>query len=79
MWNIINVPLNANQPNGYDVIMATKILGYLDISNTETGKITLEKLKEIQALQAAYDTLKNCVNFIQNNNWIYVNILDTNN
>jgi uncharacterized protein YjaZ/uncharacterized membrane protein len=68
MWNIINVPLKANQPNGYDVIMATKMLGYLDISNTETGKIALEKLKEIQALQTAYDTLKTCVNFIQKNN-----------
>lgn len=68
MWNIINVPLKANQPNGYDVIMATKMLGYLDISNTETGKIALEKLKEIQALQTAYDTLKTCVMFIQKNN-----------
>ena len=68
MWNIMNVPLKANQPNGYDVIMATKMLGYLDISNTETGKIALEKLKEIQALQTAYDTLKTCVNFIQKNN-----------
>lgn len=45
--------------------MATKMLGYLDISNTETGKIALEMLKEIQALQTAYDTLKICVNFIQ--------------
>lgn len=68
MWNIMNVPLKANQPNGYDVIMATKMLGYLDISNTETGKIALEKLKDIQALQTAYDTLKQCVKFIQDNN-----------
>lgn len=39
MWNIINVPLKANQPNGYDVIMATKMLGYLDISNTELERL----------------------------------------
>ncbi|TPG88604.1 hypothetical protein EEL32_08235 [Brevibacillus laterosporus] len=68
MWNTINVPLKANQPNGYDVIMATRMLGYLDISDTEIGKIALENLKEIQALQTAYDTLNHCVDFIQKNN-----------
>lgn len=68
MWNTINVPLKANQPNGYDVIMASEMLGYLDLSNTQTGMIALEKLKEIQALQTAYDTLKHCIDFIENNN-----------
>ncbi|TPG67962.1 hypothetical protein EEL31_04890 [Brevibacillus laterosporus] len=68
MCNTINVPLKANQPNGYDVIMATRMLGYLDISDTEIGKIALENLKEIQALQTAYDTLNHCVDFIQKNN-----------
>ncbi|MGG3841557.1 DUF2268 domain-containing protein [Anoxybacillus kestanbolensis] len=68
MWNTINVPLKANQPNGYDVIMATKMLGYLDITGTEIGKIALENLKEIQALQTANDTLNHCADFIQENN-----------
>ena len=39
MWNTINVPLKANQPNGYDVIMAIVMFGYLDILNKETEKI----------------------------------------
>lgn len=38
MWNTINVPLKAKDPNGYDVIMATNMLGYLDVSETQTGK-----------------------------------------
>lgn len=33
MWNLINVPIKAKQENGYDVLMATKMLGYADISN----------------------------------------------
>lgn len=68
MWNTISVPLKANQPNGYDVLMATKMLGYLDITETEIGKLALENLKEIQALQTAYDTLNHCADFIQKNN-----------
>jgi len=68
MWNTINVPLKANQSNGYDVILATKMLGYLDVTKTEIGKIALENLEKIQALQTAYDTLNHCVDFIQENN-----------
>lgn len=67
MWKKINVPLKAKQPNGYDVIMAANMLGYLSIFDTETGRKALEKLKEIQALQIAYGTLTHCVEFIQQN------------
>ncbi len=35
MWNLINVPIKAKQENGYDVLIATKMLGYADISNDE--------------------------------------------
>lgn len=68
MWNTIHVPLQAKQPNGYDVLMATKMLGYLDISEADTGKTALEQLKEIQALQTAYDTLNHCIDVIQQHN-----------
>src|SRR5690625_6708535 len=47
MWNMINVPLKAKQPNGYDVIMATNMLGYLNVSDTQIGRQALESLKEI--------------------------------
>ena len=47
MWNMINVPLKAKQQNGYDVIMATTMLGYLDISDTQTGRQALKRLQEI--------------------------------
>ncbi|WP_313802819.1 DUF2268 domain-containing protein [Cytobacillus sp.] len=68
MWNTINVPLKAKQPNGYDVLMATNMLGYLSISDTEMGRRALERLKEIQALQTAQNTLNDCVVFIEENN-----------
>lgn len=37
MWRFINVPLCAKEPGGYDVVMAAKMLGHLDLSETETG------------------------------------------
>ncbi|MNK80152.1 hypothetical protein D3C87_998530 [compost metagenome] len=67
MWNTINVPLQAKQPGGYDVIMASKMLGYLDMNATETGLSTLQLLKEINALRAAEDTLDKCIDHIENN------------
>lgn len=67
MWKKMNVPLKAKQPNGYDVIMAANMLGYLSIFDTETGRKALENLKEIQALQIAYGTLTHCVEFIKQN------------
>lgn len=74
MWNMINVPLKAKQPNGYDVIMATNMLGYLNVSDTQTGRQALESLKEIQALQTAHSTLNHCIDFIEKNN-IYILML----
>lgn len=68
MWSMINVPLKAKQPNGYDVIMATNMLGYLNVSDTQTGRQALECLKEIQALQTAQSTLNHCIDFIEKNN-----------
>ncbi|MEJ8778411.1 DUF2268 domain-containing protein [Pseudogracilibacillus sp. ICA-222130] len=68
MWNMINVPLKAKQPSGYDVIMATDMLGYLNVSDTETGRRALENLNEIQALQTAQSTLNHCIDFIEKNN-----------
>ncbi|MDM8101808.1 MULTISPECIES: DUF2268 domain-containing protein [Oceanobacillus] len=68
MWNTINVPLKAKDPNGYDVIIATNMLGYLDVSETQTGKKALENLKDIQALETARNTLNDCVQFIEENN-----------
>lgn len=61
MWNLINVPLKAKQENGYDVIMATKMLGYADISNGKQIQQGLSILKENNAYTVADDTIKNCI------------------
>ncbi|MBP2079627.1 DUF2268 domain-containing protein [Oceanobacillus polygoni] len=68
MWNTINVPLKAKEPNGYDVIMATNMLGYLHVSETNTGRKALENLKEIKALETARNALNDCIHFIEKNN-----------
>lgn len=64
MWNTINVPLRAKEPGGYDVVMAAKMLGHLELSETETGTRVLHKLKEIDALSTAQEALQKCVDFI---------------
>lgn len=61
MWNLINVPIKAKQGNGYDVIMATKMLGYADISNGKQIQQGLSILKENNAYTVADNTIKNCI------------------
>ncbi|MFS0820911.1 DUF2268 domain-containing protein [Bacillus sp. 1P02SD] len=67
MWRTINVPIEAKEPNGYDVLMATSMLGYLDVTETVKGNMALNKLKDIKAIQIATDTLEKCVHFLQSN------------
>ncbi|GAA0386090.1 DUF2268 domain-containing protein [Paenibacillus motobuensis] len=63
MWRFINVPLRAKEPGGYDVVMAAKMLGHLDLNETEKGTRILQKLKEIDALSTAKETLQTCTDF----------------
>lgn len=64
MWRLINVPLKASEPNGYDVLMATNMLGYLGVHETVTGLQVLDNLKEIHAMQTAQSTLEHCLDFL---------------
>ncbi|WP_090919841.1 MULTISPECIES: DUF2268 domain-containing protein [unclassified Bacillus (in: firmicutes)] len=68
MWHTINVPLKAKQPNGYDVMMATKMLGYLDIKESDIAKKALYDLKTIDALEIAQTALNRCIEFAKANN-----------
>lgn len=61
MWNTINVPIKAIQPGGYDVIMASKMLGFLDVTETEIGQAGLEKMKEIDINNTAEKTIQHCI------------------
>lgn len=61
MWNLIYVPLKAKQENGYDVLIATKMLGYADISNDEQIQQGLSILKDNNIHGIAATTIKNCI------------------
>lgn len=63
MWNTINVPLKAKQENGYDVMMATQMLGYLDIKESDIARKALNELKAIEASDIAHKALKRCIEF----------------
>ncbi|GIP22909.1 hypothetical protein J22TS3_31840 [Paenibacillus sp. J22TS3] len=47
--------------------MAAKMLGFLDVNATDTGLQALQQLKEIQALRTAQETLRECVDYMSNN------------
>lgn len=64
MWKTIQVPLKASEPNGYDVLMATSMLGYLDVRDTAAGLQALAKLKDVQALQTTQHAIYDCLRFI---------------
>lgn len=61
MWNLLNVPIKAKQENGYDVLMATKMLGYADISNDKQILQGLNDLKKQNVYVIAEKTINNCI------------------
>lgn len=63
MWNTINVPLKAKEVGGYDVIMATQMLGFLDIDEITFAEKALKDLEKMNALEMAETTLKDCLDF----------------
>ncbi|GIN73328.1 hypothetical protein J14TS2_38030 [Bacillus sp. J14TS2] len=61
MWNLINVPIKAKQENGYDVLMATNMLGYADISNDKQLQQGLYILKDHNAYEMAEAAIQACI------------------
>lgn len=61
MWNLINVPLKAKQPNGYDVIMASQMLGFADVSDDQGINEGLTVLKANHVHKVAEETLQTCI------------------
>lgn len=61
MWNTIQVPLKAKQETGYDVIMATKMLGYASLSNDKQIEQALNILVENNSFTVAGQALENCL------------------
>ncbi|GGE59775.1 DUF2268 domain-containing protein [Priestia taiwanensis] len=68
MWSTINVPLKAKQKNGYDVVMATSMLGYLDVSESKELERVVTHLKDIDAQRIAEGTLQHCIRVASNAN-----------
>lgn len=61
MWDLLNVPLKAKQENGYDVLMATKMLGYLDVSKDQHMRQALDHFRKAEVLELAKRTLDDCL------------------
>lgn len=65
MWRTIHVPMKAKEPNGYDVIMATQMMGYLNVHDTDVAVKALKDLKEINALEIAKKSIADCIAFAE--------------
>lgn len=50
-----------------NVIISTKTLGYLDVSDTKEGVIALKKWKEHNVFKTVKETLKWCKNYLEEN------------
>jgi len=61
MWDLINVPIKAKYENSYDVLMATKMLGYADLSNDEQILQGLSSLKANNISMVVENTLQTCI------------------
>lgn len=61
MWDYLNVPIKAKQANGYDVLMATKMLGYADIAEDEAIQEAIEVFSEEKVYKVAERTLIDCL------------------
>lgn len=64
MWHYLNVPLKSKQPGGYDVLMATQMLGYLNVNDTERGLLGLSLLEQLDVLTTAGHTLSHCLDIM---------------
>lgn len=65
MWHTIHVPMKASEAGGYDVVMAAKMLGYLDVKETNVGQVGLLKLKELDVSGIAERTLLHCIQMME--------------
>ncbi len=61
MWDLINVPIKAKHENGYDVILATRMLGYANLSNDKQIWQGLSGLKANNIYSVAENTIKTCI------------------
>lgn len=61
MWKAIHVPLKAKQESGYDVLIASKMLGFASVTDSETMKQSLITLKQNKTLEIAAMALKTSI------------------
>lgn len=61
MWDLIHVPIKAKQHNGYDVIMATTMLGFVDLSNDKQIQQGVSILEKNNVYTLLENTIKNCI------------------
>ncbi|WP_289356512.1 MULTISPECIES: DUF2268 domain-containing protein [unclassified Paenibacillus] len=64
MWETIHVPITAKQPNGYDVVMATQMMGFLSLQHQDGIEKARKCLEEICILELAKETLLECIHRI---------------
>lgn len=65
IWQLINVPLKAEQKNGYDVMLATRMLGWLTLMMMYIFKLLCQFLRRITSFKLRKMRLKHASNILQ--------------
>ena len=66
MWELLNVPLKPSKKNGYDILMATQMLGYLSLDNDKLIEESIKKLRKAGVLTSIENTLIKCLEKAEN-------------
>lgn len=61
MWNFIQVPLKVKEKNGYDVVMASGMLGFAALSDDTHMREGVSILKDLHVYEVAEETIRNCI------------------
>ncbi|WP_330655580.1 DUF2268 domain-containing protein [Alkaliphilus sp. B6464] len=65
-WECINVPIKAKQKGGYDVVMASEMLGFLPPRDIDESQIdNISKLADDKVWDICKDTIKKSINVFQ--------------
>lgn len=76
MWETIQVPIQSTSPQGYDVVMASEMLGVKSFDNDEHID-ALEKLKEVDAWNVSKQAFDDILEYLKSND-ISLNIDEIN-
>ncbi|NGP46219.1 hypothetical protein G4V62_15125 [Bacillaceae bacterium SIJ1] len=61
MWKVMQVPMKAKEAHGYDVLMATKMLGFADLADVKQVTKGIDHFQKHHILKTTEETIAYCL------------------